>query len=39
MTLGKFYREVMRIPGLGDDDLALVGRLLNKVSGPIGIRE
>ena len=31
MTLGQFYREVMRTPGLGDDDLALVGRLLNKV--------
>ena len=31
MTLLQFYREVMRTPGLGDDDLALVGRLLNKV--------
>ena len=31
MTLGQFYQEVMRTPGLGDDDLALVGRLLNKV--------
>ena len=31
MTLLQFYREVMRTPGLGNDDLALVGRLLNKV--------
>ena len=31
MTLLQFYGEVMRTPGLGDDDLALVGRLLNKV--------
>lgn len=31
MTLGQFYREVMQTPGLGDDDLALVGRLLDKV--------
>ena len=31
MTLLQFYRGVMRTPGLGDDDLALVGRLLNKV--------
>lgn len=33
MTLKDLYRQVMRTPGLGDDDmaLALVGRLLNKV--------
>ena len=31
MTLLQFYGEVMRTPGLGNDDLALVGRLLNKV--------
>ena len=31
MTLKQFYGQVMRIPGLGDDDMALVGRLLNKV--------
>ncbi len=31
MTLKQFYHEVMRTPGLGDDDLALVARLLNKV--------
>ena len=31
MTLLQFYREVTRTPGLGNDDLALVGRLLNKV--------
>lgn len=31
ITLGQFYREVMQTPGLGDDDLALVGRLLDKV--------
>lgn len=31
MTLKELYRQVMRTPGLGDDDMALVGRLLNKV--------
>lgn len=31
MTLREFYRQVMRTPGLGDDDMALVARLLNKV--------
>lgn len=31
MTLSQFYREVMQTPGLADDDLALVGRLLDKV--------
>ena len=31
MTLPQFYREVDRTPGLGNDDLALVAQLLNKV--------
>lgn len=31
MTLAQFYGEVMRTPGLGNDDMALVARLLNKV--------
>ena len=31
MTLKELTRQVMRTPGLGDDDMALVGRLLNKV--------
>ena len=31
MTFGEFLGEVMRTPGLGNDDLALVGRLLDKV--------
>ena len=31
MTFKQFHKEVMRLPGLEDDDLALVTRLLNKV--------
>ena len=31
MTLKELYRQVMLTPGLGADDMALVGRLLNKV--------
>lgn len=31
MTLKELYRQVDRTSGLGDDDKALVGRLLNKV--------
>lgn len=31
LTLKQFYGQVMRTPGLGDDDMALVGRLLNRV--------
>ena len=31
MTLGQLYKEVTQTPGLGNDDLALVGRLLDKV--------
>lgn len=31
MSFKQFYGHVMRTPGLGDDDMALVGRLLNKV--------
>ena len=32
MTLGHFYREELRTPGLGHDNLALVGRLLSTVT-------
>ena len=31
MTFKQFHKEVMRLPGLEDDDLALAARLLNKV--------
>ena len=31
MTLNQFFFQVTKIPGLGDDDMALVGRLLKKV--------
>ena len=31
MTMKQFYRQVTETPGLGDDDIALVARLLNKV--------
>ena len=31
LSLKQFEGQVMRTPGLGDDDMALVGRLLNKV--------
>ena len=31
MTFKHFHKEVMRLPGLEDDDLALAARLLNKV--------
>ena len=31
VTFRQFHKEVMRLPGLEDDELALAGRLLNKV--------
>lgn len=31
LSLKQFEGQVMRTPGLGDDDMALVGRLLNRV--------
>ena len=31
ITFRQFYKEVMRLPGLEDDELALAARLLNKV--------
>lgn len=31
ITFRQFHKEVMRLPGLEDDELALAGRLLNKV--------
>ena len=31
LSLKQFEGQVMRTPGLGDDDIALVGRLLNRV--------
>ncbi len=31
MTLNQFFLQVTKTPGLGDDDMALVGRLLKKV--------